>query len=416
MTLGAALFAIEFLACEPRAPGRLFVLVTIDTLRADRIGAFGHPGATSPAIDRLAAHGVTFLDARSVSSWTMPAMGTLATGLRPNEHGMQYWHMPLADGVPTIADLLAEAGVESAFFGNPIPRLEGLARGFEHWETFEGDDAAAVDAALAGLGDRRARRSDRLLWVHLLSPHAPYDPRPGTLRPAPGEPERTLAYEAEVRTVDLEVDRLLDALDADVPVLLTADHGETLDERGTDFEYDHGRFLWEELVRVPCIVRLPGVAPRLEREAARLADVPATICDWFGVTAPAPGYGRSWLSFLAAAAEDAPPRPSPRGPTFAFVVEDEPPLRRERRWSVRDGELKAVFEIDRERATLYDLDADPCETSDLSGARPAELDSLRRILEEWQAAAPTPRIPFAKRFTPEELERLQSLGYLGGAK
>jgi arylsulfatase A-like enzyme len=403
VALATALLAAA--ACGEPPPGRTLLLLSVDTLRADRLGAYGGARGTSPELDRLAAESVVFCDCTSVSSWTMPAMGTLATGLRPSRHGMVYWHLPLGDVEETLSETLARAGVRSAFFGNPIPALAGLDRGFETWETFEGDDAAAVDRAVRWL---RTTGGDRFVWVHLLSPHAPYDPAPGMVRPDPELDPRTVLYDGEVRTVDRLAGRLLDAVDGDAAVIVTADHGETLDERA-ELAYDHGKFLFEELVRIPCTVRVPGARPRVESLPVTLADLPVTVCDWFGASVPAGAYG---VSLLPAVREGA---PGPRGTTFAWVVEDDPPRHTDRRWSVRTGSAKAVFDVSQDTARLFDLDADPQEVRDLAGVRPETVERLRGELDAWRRAAPPPRIPFEKSFTRAELERLRSLGYLGGA-
>ncbi|HMB70732.1 MAG TPA: sulfatase [bacterium] len=402
-----ALYCLALLltGCSPEPPGRTFLLLTIDTLRADRLGAYGCERGNSPALDALAAESMLFTDCLSVSSWTMPAMGTLATGLRPSEHGMVYWHLPLADVPETLSEILERGGVKAAFFGNPIPRLEGLDRGFRTWETFDGDDAAAVDAALAWL---RRTGGDRFLWVHLLSPHGPYDPLPATERPAPELDPRTVAYDAEIRTVDLQVARLLQAVGPDAAVIATADHGETLDGRG-ELEYDHGKYLYRELLRVPLMVRHSGLSPGITRAPVTIADVPVTACEWFGLASPGGSVGRS---LRAAAAGELAADPALR---FAWVVEDEPPARTDERWAVRAGPDKAVFNLDRGTAKLFDLGTDPQESRDLAGERTEEVERLRDSLEEWRREAPGPEIPFETRFSAEELERLQAVGYLGGA-
>jgi arylsulfatase A-like enzyme len=387
------------------APGRTLLLLTIDTLRADRLGAYGCPRGNSPALDRLAAGSVLFTDCLSVSSWTMPAFGTLATGLRPSLHGMVYWHLPLAPVAETLSEVLDEAGVETAFFGNPIPSLRGLDRGFGTWETFGGDDSAAADAAARWL---RRTGGDRFLWVHLLSPHAPYDALPGTERHDPEMDPRTVAYDAEIRTTDLFAERLLEAVGPDAAVIATADHGETLDDRA-ELEYDHGKYLFRELLRIPLALRLPGLTPAVTRAAVTIADVPATICDWYGLEAPDGAKGVSLREPASGAAA------SPDVPRFAWVVEDEPPARTAERWAVRSGPWKAVFNLDRGTARFFDLRTDPGEKHDVAHAHPNEVRRLREALTEWRAQVARPRIPFERRFTPDELERLRSLGYLGGA-
>ncbi len=402
----AALAALSaLLGCSPAPEGRTFLLLTIDTLRTNRLGSYGCPGGTTPVLDRFATSALLFTDCQSVSSWTMPAMGTLATGVRPCEHEMLYWHMPLGPVQQTVAEALAERGVTSAFFGNPIPALEGLDRGFERWETFEGDDEAAVAEAVRYL---ERTRGDRFVWVHLLSPHAPYDPLPELVRGCDAEDPRTVAYEGEVRTVDHWTQHLLEVLPDSAAVCITADHGEALAGR-EEIEYDHGKFLFEELIRIPCLLRVPGGRTGISKEPLRLADIPATVCDWFGAAPPPDSYG---MSLLPVAHGGTLGRNVPR---FAMVVEDEPPADKDVRWSVRDGNRKAIFNLTTGAARLYDLATDPGETEDLARERPRELAALKAELDEWRAAAPMPRIPFEQRFSPIEQHRLQSLGYLGGA-
>jgi len=404
-----SLVALLATSCaRPPDPGRTFLLLTVDTLRADRLGGYGFPDGTSPALDRLAKRAAVFTDCVSVSSWTMPAMGTLGTGLPPSEHGMVYWHLPLADVPETLSEVLSGAGVSTAFFGNPIPRLPGLERGFGTWSTHEGDDAAAVDGALRWLA---RTGGDRFLWVHLLSPHAPYDPIPQTIRPRPGLDPREAAYDAEIRTVDRHVERLLRGIDDDTGVLFTADHGETLTER-EELSFDHGKVLFEELLRVPCVLRLPSEPARLATGTVTLADVAPTVCDWFGEEPPVGAYGRS---LLPAASGRGPAPAAGATPTLAFVAEDEPPARRDRRWAVRGGGWKAIYNVDRDRWELYDLASDPGEQQDVADEHPDILEQRARTLGSWREAHPMPRIPFERRFSSEELERLQSLGYLGGA-
>jgi arylsulfatase A-like enzyme len=404
--LAAILGLVMLLTSCGRREGRVFLLLSIDALRADHLGAYGYPRGTSPTIDRLAARSALFVECLSVSSWTMPAMGTLGTGLRPAEHGMVYWHLPLQKIPETLAEVLGERNVATAFIGNPIPRLPGLERGFEVWEFYERDDRAAVARAIEWLDQNRTR--NRFLWVHLLSPHAPYDPLPQTLRSEPGLAEMTVLYDGEIRTVDLYVRELLNAVGPHAGILFTADHGETLDER-EELRYDHGMQLYEELLRIPCLLRLPGVSAEIRSERIRLADIPATVCDWFGVDAPRGSRGRSLLPLV-----ENQERP-PSEPVYAWVVEDDPPGHKDQRWSVHDGNLKAVFNVDRGTARLFDLARDPGERVDVAAERSDDVARLGRLLAEERAAAPAPRIPFHLRFSPERIERLRSLGYLGGA-
>jgi arylsulfatase A-like enzyme len=267
-----------------------------------------------------------------------------------------------------------------------------------------------VDAALDWLG---RTGGDRFLWVHLLAPHAPYDPRPGTMRPDRRVHELELRYDAEVRTVDLDVERLLRAVGEDAAVLMTADHGETLDER-RELAFDHGKYLFEELVRVPFLLRLPGGRGRIERETVLLADVAPTVCAWFGEQPPVGAYGTSLLEWRDGrpAAIDG----SLWERTFHFVVGDDPPKQRDQRWAVRDERWKAVYNVDRDEWELFDLERDLLERTDVREENPDVLADRAARLEEWRRARTMPVIPFDQRFTPEEAERLRAVGYLGGAQ
>jgi arylsulfatase A-like enzyme len=136
--------------------------------------------------------------------------------------------------------------------------------------------------------------------------------------------------------------------------------------------------------------------------------VAVTVTDWFGLDAPEGAMGRSLAE--AASGADAPPPLR-----FAWVVEDDPPAHNDERWAVHSGRLKAVFNVDRGTAKLFDLKTDPGETRDLSAERPEDVRRLREALVAWRSRVPRPEIPFDQVFSPEELERLRSVGYLGGA-
>jgi arylsulfatase A-like enzyme/Tfp pilus assembly protein PilF len=416
--------AVTVAACGGDRPAaapaaRHLVLVTIDTLRADRLGVYGYAGAATPHLDRLAREGAWAPQATAHVPLTRPSHASILTGLHPAEHGLRdNVSPPLRSDVPVLAEKLRAAGFRTAAFVSSIvlSAQSGLGRGFETYsDRFEagGDDARFLNT-IQKRGDLatgeaaewiRSAPGDRLfLWLHLYDPHDPYEPpEPYASRFA----ERP--YDGEVAWSDALVGRLRAALEArglfeEALVVVTSDHGEGLGEHG---ESAHGFFAYESTLRVPLIVRGPGVKPggRLS-VTARSVDLVPTVLELLGVTASArKPSGRS----LA---------PELRGQRMA----DEPayaesllPLLHYG-WSdlrvLRDGRWKY---IQAPRPELYDLQQDPAETANLAGTQPARAEALRaalgRRLEQERAAGVTRAS--AADVSPDLLEKLGALGYLG---
>lgn len=278
---------------RPRFPDLL--LITVDTLRADRLSAAGYARPTSPNLDRLVAAGFRFTSAFTVEPLTNPALASLLSSLPPHAHGATRNGLPVRGELVTLPSLLATRGYRTgAFLGNWTlkPQLSGLASA---WQTYEvvasrkrwfglyKGEATARDLTEAALAWAKALRRDEparpfFLWLHYVEPHAPYRlhrryaPRLGV------DTQRATAsdrYDTEIAAVDDEVGRLLAALDAlpgarDRLTLFTADHGEAF---GEDGEIGHGRVLHEPTLRVP----LAFVAP--ERIAAGSSPATASTLD-----------------------------------------------------------------------------------------------------------------------------------------
>ena len=250
-------------AATPPEPARHVVLITIDTLRADHVGAYGASTARTPTLDGLARDGVRFERAWAPAPVTLPSHASLLTGQYPPAHGSRHNGMPVSATVPTLATVLKAAGFDTGAFVSafPLDRRFGLARGFDVYDdelprTSEGrplnerPGADTIDRAIAWLKGRGASRV--FLWVHLFEPHAPY----GT--PGPGSSAQA-RYAEEVATADSEVGRLLAAL-ADrastTLVVASSDHGEAFGEHG---ELGHSIFVYDTTLHVPLVMRGPGV-------------------------------------------------------------------------------------------------------------------------------------------------------------
>jgi arylsulfatase A-like enzyme/Flp pilus assembly protein TadD len=421
--VGASLLFVLCAACrrEPPAPtapatARHLLLVTIDTLRADRLGCYGNARVETPHLDALARAGALAEAATVHVPLTRPSHASLLTGLLPAEHGLRdNVSPPLRPGVATLATVLAGAGFRTGGFVSSIvlSRQSGLDRGFQTYsDRFEagGDDARFLNTIQkpgpevvreAGAWLRDAAPSRTFTWVHLYEPHDPYEPpEPFASRYA------DRPYDGEVAWTDVLVGRLLADLEAsgrrgDTTVIVTSDHGEGLGDHG---ESAHGYFVYESTLQVPFLAAGPGiVAGTRVSSLVRTIDLLPTALELLGLAPPAaPVSGRSVAPALRGSAlSDLPAFAESLLPLLHYGWSD---LR-----AVRDGRWKY---IQAPRPELYDLREDPGETRDLAAAQPARAEALRaalarRLEEERRQPAVTGEVP------AELLEKLGALGYLG---
>ena len=406
----------------PPAAARHLVLVTIDTLRADRLGCYGSRDVATPNLDRLAREGALAAEATVHVPLTRPSHASLLTGRLPAEHGLRdNVTPPLAASVPTMAEILRKAGFATGAFVSAVvlSAQSGLGRGFETYD--DRLEAGADDARFLNSIQRRGdvttaaavswlegQRDKRLFaWLHLYDPHDPYEPPEPYASRYVGRP-----YDGEVAWSDELVGRLDQALERlglrdDTLLVVTSDHGEGLGEHG---ESVHGFFVYQSTLRVPLLVRGPGVAAG-GRVAATVGtvDLMPTALDMLGVAAPpeARMSGRS----LAGALRGGPPPAE-----AAAYAESLLPLLHYG-WSdlrmLREGRWKY---IQAPRPELYDLAHDPVEERNLAEEQPARAAALRsalagRLAHEKEAAVS----PDAAAIPPDLLEKLGALGYLGAA-
>jgi len=432
--------------------GLSILLITIDTLRADHLGAYGYRRPTSKHLDALAARGAVFEQAYTYWPKTRGSFACLMTGRRPSQNGYGKSHPGVVDFNPTFASVLEKAGYRTAAsVDNPnVARAHGYAKGFSSYrETWE-------EKALATEWDRtRAITEDGvrflasaqgdapfLLWLHYVNPHAPYaPPAPWDTMFAPkgagprlplvesfhgGIPKQwaiagkerladyVALYDGEIAAVDSEVGRVLDALDRSAVtdrtvVVVTSDHGESLGEH--DYFFDHGENLFDPSLRIPLIVSVPG-GPKGIRSAALAStlDLLPTLLDAAQVSYPPDLAGTSLLGAARG-------RPGPeRERLFA---------QNERHQSAGFGPRHKVVaspEGAANRFELYDRGSDPGETRPASRTAPDALRTERRELElflertdrEWSKTRPllgkAPSV--ATRLSPEACEKLRALGYV----
>ncbi|HVG10755.1 MAG TPA: sulfatase-like hydrolase/transferase [Thermoanaerobaculia bacterium] len=394
------LLALLALAARP-APPPSVILLTLDTTRADALGA------GTPVLSALAARGTRWHQAVTPTPLTLPAHTSLLTGLVPPEHGLRdNGTTVLSKDVPTLAAVFSARGYVTAAFvaSRVLDRRFGLARGFGHYDDKapaeqigeygypERNARQMTDAALAWLAKRPAGKP-LFLWVHYYDPHAPYDP-PG-VDPRAGDRQR---YAGEVAYMDREIGRLLARLPADSLIAAVGDHGEALGEHG---ERTHGIFLYQPTMHVPLILAGPGV-PRGKAVAetaptVRLASTLLRLSG--GAGAPAAGFGEPLPGLGGKAA----------GPVY---LESRFPLSAYG-WSplegMSDGRWKLIVAP---RPELYDLGSDPRETRNLLNDQREQARRLKGALQTAQRSFKTRK---AEAADPELARSLQSLGYASGS-
>ncbi len=400
------------------------VLISVDTLRPDRLGCYGATTIETPAIDALARDGVRFEHAFTPVPLTLPAHWTLHTGVEPWHHGIVDNGMTRADDSRsdwgTLAERFTAAGYDTAAFvaAFVLHRTFGLDRGFAFYDDGPADDAALdqlihatapaderVGRALHWLTTRsreKAQGRPFFLWLHLFDPHAPYHP-PADFRARYGE----RPYDGEVAFVDTQIARLLAGLkrlgvSENTDVVLTSDHGESLGEHG---EETHGVLLYDATLRVPLIFRRPhgDDRGRVRNDTASLADVAPTVLTLAGLTPPPGLDGRDLFASNGI------------GPRRLGAISESP--RRRLGWasqvSLRDAEWKFIASPNPE---LYQWREDPHEEHDQFGAeqrRAADLARGAKAIEntmEKQLAARSASEPSAA-----ERAQLAALGYVSGS-
>jgi arylsulfatase A-like enzyme/Tfp pilus assembly protein PilF len=409
------------------------LLITVDTLRTDRVGAFGSTRHLTPTLDRFAAQGLRFTRAYASAPLTLPSHASIMTALSPPAHGVRNNSLfRLGAGPPTLAGVLASHGYRTgAFVGAFVLDARfGLNRGFDvyddkYGEKHEGDATegaerqagevvkpatawilgAAPRGSIAGpaaAGIQNGTASPWFAWVHLYDPHEPYRaPEPYASEHEP--------YDAEVAYTDAMVGKLLGDLAAagqlDRTLLaFTADHGESLGEHG---EATHGVFVYDVTMRVPSFLWAGArIGGRTYGGLTRLIDLAPTILDMLGVDPPPAFEGRS---LLPAINDPGNGRPS------AYLEAMDANLTRN--WAPLTGLVNGPYKlIDLPIPELYDLRSDPGETTNVFARDPERARALEALLRDGVAQL-TARGSGAERpaLNTEARQRLQALGYVASA-
>lgn len=462
-----ALLGFALLACGgAREPANL-VLVVVDTLRVDHLGVYGSSRDTSPVIDAFAKSGVRFDRAYATAPWTQPSIASILTGLPPETHGADLLLRSLPDSAYTLAERLRDAGYETGAVVSHYligPRF-GFQQGFDTFVhgTALGPGRFSTPGVSARATELLARyaveKRPFFLFLHYFDPHYSYERHEGVgfaarggagrltgresvealrdLDPPPDAGERAFVrdlYDEEVRFTDTGIGTVLRtlsrlALDEKTVVVLVGDHGEEFWDRGW---LGHTRTLHEELVRVPLVIRAPGVAPGVVSQPVSLVDLLPTLLDLLQVRVPERHLAARSFAPRMHAGGEAGGSPGPVYLSTAYRLEagsgsegavaDRPGLTgREvlRKRAVVDGGFKLVEDRSSGAVSLYDLNRDPQERHDLLPTSDPELTAVRdRLLRElvdsyrrYEAARLAGAVE-APEPSPEEARMLHELGYV----
>jgi choline-sulfatase len=421
-------------SAEPAPATSNLLLITIDTLRADAVGAYGAAAAgRTPALDALAGAGIRFERAFAPAPITLPSHASLLTGLYPPGHGARHNGMAMRDDRPTLATVCQQAGFATAAFISafPLDRRFGLARGFDDYsDRFpRGPDmrplnerlgSATVDAAIAWLVVRgfsrvpeqtspkapattetslKARATRFFLWVHLFEPHAPYgNPRDG--RPAVDR------YADEVAEADRQIGRLLGALGparSTTLVIATADHGEAFGEHG---EIGHSIFVYDTTLRVPLVISGPGVPVSTVGEPVSLVDIAPTALVRLGL----PVFDSDGIDLIEVGRSGARQTAEPQRSRVLYAESFAPLL--DFGWSpLRSIRRDGWKYIAAPRPELFEVANDPDEKIDRAQEGAARVTELEAIVS--RIAGPDRPRTAGSDMDPDAARRLRSLGYVG---
>jgi arylsulfatase A-like enzyme/Tfp pilus assembly protein PilF len=396
------------------------LVITLDTTRADRLGAYGYAAAETPALDRLAREGIVFEQASTSAPITLPAHATIFTGRFPPSHGVRdNGGFYLDPAQVTLAEMLQARQVRTGAFvaAYVLDGKWGLNQGFDTYvddfdlSKYRGISLGSiqrpanevVDQALEWLDGARASRF--FGWLHLYDPHTPYEaPEPYAAR------FRGRPYDAEIAFTDTQVGRVIAYLETHrllerTVVVIVGDHGESLGDHG---EEAHGFFIYESVTRVPLIIRTPDAAMRARRVAdpVRTVDVTPTVLDLLGLETPASIEGRSLVPLMTGEVRELGVEAYAEA-TYPLHHYGWSDLR-----SLRSGRFKLIAAP---RPELYDLQADPHEAANIFDARRTLGDQMLARLQalEREMQSDGVSVEPSTEIDPDARERLAALGYVG---
>ena len=401
------------------------VLLSVDTLRADRLGAYGYEHDTTPHLDAFADTALLFEDAVCEIPLTSPSFVSMLSGRFPRLTGTTRNGLRVPDSTPLVAEQFQAAGYYT--FGvqsnwTVKDRLSGLGRGFDRYDDGfhkkrwgvvkaerDGDDVTRL--ALEYL-EQRDSEKPFFAWIHYADPHAPYrkhkEFNPTGKRPSFFNKHERVRnrYDSEVAFTDNEIQKILDALPENTRVLFVADHGESL------FEHDylgHGRRIYQTMQHVPMMIRGEGIAPGRSKAPARGIDIAPTLLGLAGLPKPETMMGLDLI-------HDTVPMDRIRVfETYGGAVPNIPGVKSAMADAgpIRQGVILEGWKliVNGKDMQLYYLPEDPGELKNLSKAEPDRVDTLHQHIKDWETFTPMVE-EGTENLSADDLKALESLGYL----
>lgn len=428
---------------EPSGTGSNVLLIIIDTLRADHLGCYHYDRSTSPHIDKFAETGALFQNSYCQMPTTGPSHASIFTSLYPRRHGLLKNGWILSKSYPTLAEILERngyttAGIVSSFvldprfgfdrgFGEYDADFSALGASMGHNMAWEGvhvsggfDQRANVTTAKALQWLRKHGKEKFFLFVHYFDPHSPYNPpEPHVqdfLRDGANTLDTAIAhYDGEIGFVDQEVGRLLDylkeeGLDSRTLIIITSDHGEGL---GQHEWMEHGMYLYEEQVRIPLLMSLPGVIPEktVVNSTVEAIDIAPTILDILNVAPERSFSGQSVFPMILDPRNEADQivfleRRYYEVPSYLGVKV------RGQKFAVRRGNFKYIWAPQEETQELYDLFNDPTELSNMVDAYPDDSANMQAMIQQWEREQESEHPKPVQTIDEESRDKLRSLGYV----
>jgi len=408
--------ALLVVACGPSKPkippppppnGYDIIFIVVDTLRADHLESYGYALNNSSRLYLFGKHSVVFDNAYAQSAWTKPSVASLLTSLEPQQHGILDWEHQMTDDKLTLAEVLKQAGYDTeAYIGHHAlePKYNNFHQGFDVYDisAFKHRGSPHKIASSDRLTDLAIRSIEKerdnpyFLWLHYFDPHDDYLSHP-RFDFGPNDLHR---YDSEIAFTDHHLGRLFKVLHdhqryRNTIVVVTADHGEEFKDHGHS---RHTHQMYDEVIRVPLIIRSPGVPPGRVQEAVAGIDVPPTMLRLAGVPVPDAFAGRALPVVEGAYYLD------PSHPVYSETRREV-----DRQAVILDG-WKLIEDKTTKTFQLYDLEMDPKERVNLYRKRPKKAELLQRLLSEHfdKPVEVAPTMAEDQEFTT----LLEQLGYL----
>ena len=437
LAAGIAFSAIAGVARAADRPPSV-LLITVDTLRSDRMSGYGYDRPTSPCIDDLMSRGTKFSAARTIEPLTNPALSSMLTGLLPHEHAASRNGLRIEEGLDSLPKILARHGWRTAAVVSNWTLKDNLPGLGEHFEDYlevftrrrwfgvinrEATGVDVTDEAVEWLGRHLDGREHRpfLLWVHYVEPHAPYifhEEFAQRVGIEVRDPPRSDRYDTEIAEVDQQIGRLLDHVETRIEgdrviIIFTADHGESLGEHD---EWGHGRELYEPGLRIPMSFTWQGTVEQEVVEApSHIIDIPSTVLDLLGLPVPPSFRGVSWAAALRGGgrpAERAVCYQAHRGAVKGNSESDRARSKGLLEVGIITGGRKEILNVNNNVRQLFDLAEDPRELHTLVAPSSTPSPELIQCVGEISDGLGSLDRLTTKKLDKGTVEQLRALGYL----